>query len=560
VVCSACGYANQAGHRFCGMCGTPLPHRPLTAPGAHGTHTFTRFPLGIRRLEREDVGASAEQANGPAPQAQSGVMTEPPGAEQPPARESVSSPAGMVPEIPIDEYVKSFRYVPPADPDETTMRGEAEVLRADAAAVADAPAALPVDPTAAADTPPASATEDVRERLGLDDAAPDDEHHDRPRFLDFSEPTLPPEKPEAPVPAIAGLSILGLNEAPKAAVLSPAGTDAGAPSREAGWNWLAAAALVVVVSLGVLEWRAQGNQLGNAPVEGVKNKLRNAWRSYSPAPQATAAELDGAKPALPAAEQPKPQSQDVQVNANAPIAALTDKSAASTANPLTNAANVQPDTPAVTETQPPAGQQKMASPPSGFAPSGSQPAATQKSAEPKPNPPPDVSKAVTRPKAADRVETAAAKPKPNAPIAQEGDTDIPPRKPIPGAEEMAKASDASDAAAAAAWLSKATAKGNPDAPVRLADMYVKGDGVPRSCEQALTLLKAAANKGNAAARARLAAMYGSGTCVQRDLVKAYRWLNLALAADPNSRWALQNRDSIWQQMTPEERASEPPPH
>src|ERR1035441_2158568 len=42
VVCSTCGYENQAGNRFCGMCGTPLPHRPLTAPGAQSTASLTR--------------------------------------------------------------------------------------------------------------------------------------------------------------------------------------------------------------------------------------------------------------------------------------------------------------------------------------------------------------------------------------------------------------------------------------------------------------------------------------------------------------------------------------
>jgi Sel1 repeat len=539
VVCSACGRVNQVGQRFCGMCGTPLPHRPLTAPEAHGTHTFTRFPLGIGRRAREDAGSSAEQANGSAPQAQSGVMTEPPGAEQAPVREAVSSPADMVPEIPLDEYVKSFRYVPPADPNETTMRGDAEVLRAEAAAVADAPAAVPAETTAPADAPPASATEDVGERLGLDEAAPEDERHDRPRFLDFSEPTLPPEKPEAPVPAIAGRSIFGLNEAPKAAVLPPAGTDAGAPSREAGWTWLAVAALLVVVSLGVLEWRAQGNQIGNAQVEGIKNKLRNAWRSYSPAPQATGASgEDAAKPAMPVEERPQPQSQEVPRNANAPSAALTDKSSGPTSNPPIHAANNQQNTAPVTETQPSASQRKIAS---------------------VPPPPSNASESASTPRATDRAKTADANPTPGAPVTQEGDSDTPARKPVPGAQEMAKAQDASDAAAAAAWLSKAMAKGNPDAPVRLADMYVKGDGVPRSCEQALTLLKSAANKGNAAARARLAAMYDNGTCMQRDLVKAYRWLSSALAADPNNRWALHNRDSIWQRMTPEERATEPPP-
>ena len=59
---------------------------------------------------------------------------------------------------------------------------------------------------------------------------------------------------------------------------------------------------------------------------------------------------------------------------------------------------------------------------------------------------------------------------------------------------MTKARNASDSAAAAAWLWKATAKGNPDAPVQLANMYIQGDGVPRSCEQAMVLLKTAADK------------------------------------------------------------------
>ena len=97
------------------------------------------------------------------------------------------------------------------------------------------------------------------------------------------------------------------------------------------------------------------------------------------------------------------------------------------------------------------------------------------------------------------------------------------RQIIPGADELAKANNASDSAAEAAWLWKATAKGNPTAPVRLADMYIKGEGVPRSCEQAIVLLKTAAQKENAVARNQLASMYDSGTCVQRNRVEAYRW-------------------------------------
>ena len=98
---------------------------------------------------------------------------------------------------------------------------------------------------------------------------------------------------------------------------------------------------------------------------------------------------------------------------------------------------------------------------------------------------------------------------------------------------MAKAKNASDAAATAAWLWKATAKGNPDAPVQLADMYIKGEGVPRSCEQAMVLLKTAAAKENATARNRL----GLAVC-DRQLRAAQSGGSLSLderGADGQSR-------------------------
>jgi hypothetical protein len=112
---------------------------------------------------------------------------------------------------------------------------------------------------------------------------------------------------------------------------------------------------------------------------------------------------------------------------------------------------------------------------------------------------------------------------------------------------------AGDATAAAAWLWKSTSRGNPEAPVRLADLYIKGKGVPRSCEQALVLLRSAASKENAPARNRLAALYANGTCVPRDRVKAYQLMSSALVADPGSEWAEQNRKELWNQMTPQER-------
>jgi TPR repeat protein len=52
-----------------------------------------------------------------------------------------------------------------------------------------------------------------------------------------------------------------------------------------------------------------------------------------------------------------------------------------------------------------------------------------------------------------------------------------------------------NSAQAAQWLWKAVAKQNPTALVLLSDLYLRGDGVPKSCDQARILLVAAAKKG-----------------------------------------------------------------
>jgi hypothetical protein len=101
---------------------------------------------------------------------------------------------------------------------------------------------------------------------------------------------------------------------------------------------------------------------------------------------------------------------------------------------------------------------------------------------------------------------------------------------------------------------KATANGNPDAPIELADRYLSGKGVPRSCEKAVLLLQSAAAKANVRACNRLASMYAIGICVPRDRIRAYGWLGSALAADPHNEWARLNRDLTLHQMTAEERS------
>jgi TPR repeat protein len=60
-----------------------------------------------------------------------------------------------------------------------------------------------------------------------------------------------------------------------------------------------------------------------------------------------------------------------------------------------------------------------------------------------------------------------------------------------------------DSREAAQWLWKAVGKGNLAATMALSDLYLRGDGVPKSCDQARLLLDAAARKGVKAAADQL---------------------------------------------------------
>ncbi len=60
-----------------------------------------------------------------------------------------------------------------------------------------------------------------------------------------------------------------------------------------------------------------------------------------------------------------------------------------------------------------------------------------------------------------------------------------------------------DSAQGATWLWRAVAKQNLTATLLLSDLYLRGDGVPKSCDQARLLLDAAARKGAAPAAEKL---------------------------------------------------------
>ncbi len=313
---------------------------------------------------------------------------------------------------------------------------------------------------------------------------------ERPHFLEISD------TPAAPADGGASPAILG-GEVPVAA---------GSSKR---WLWVTIAAIVALFGgLGFLEGRAQSTHAFRGPVEVVRDAYDHVRQQL--------AEIN-----KPAATVPESHAPDV---ATQPEVKPSQAEAPSTEITKPESAAKQSE-PTATQAQP-AHQDQATSKP---ADTEIRPTTNTAAKE-------EVAKSAP-PKA---IEVPPA-PKPTA-------------KPQPGQQELDKALNASDATATAAWLWKATSRGNPEAPVRLADMYIKGNGVPRSCEQAMVLLRSAATKENAPARNRLAALYANGTCVARDRVKAYQLMSSALEADPSSDWAKQNREQLWNQMTPQERA------
>ena len=67
-----------------------------------------------------------------------------------------------------------------------------------------------------------------------------------------------------------------------------------------------------------------------------------------------------------------------------------------------------------------------------------------------------------------------------------------------------------DHAEAAGWLWKAVAKRNVEATLLLSDLYLRGDGIPKNCDQARVLLDAAASRGIKDAATRLRNMQAFG--------------------------------------------------
>lgn len=110
--------------------------------------------------------------------------------------------------------------------------------------------------------------------------------------------------------------------------------------------------------------------------------------------------------------------------------------------------------------------------------------------------------------------TSPAKPQPATPKPEASAKAVSPEESPNadnGSEELAVArrflagsnGEGRDPGEAAKWLWKSIAKHNSDATVLLADLYLKGSGVPKNCDQARVLLYSAARRGTPGAGERL---------------------------------------------------------
>jgi len=84
-----------------------------------------------------------------------------------------------------------------------------------------------------------------------------------------------------------------------------------------------------------------------------------------------------------------------------------------------------------------------------------------------------------------------------------------------------------DAAKAVEWFQKAAAQGNVDTQKELAQMYDKGEGVPKNAVKAAEWYKKPAAQGDAYAQYDLGRMYHIGKGVPKDATKAFEWTQKA---------------------------------
>lgn len=521
MLCPACHDENPDRNRFCGQCGTPLRDLAPTRPS---------FPL-------QDVIAPWRGANGDAGRAGSNPRT-----VEPLPKEVIDYDNGLP--LLAEPGMDRRRQTP------DVVRQAMQAVWWDAASIHERKPPTPEDLWNPAmmdeiDRQPGPAPSVDFARSGVEeltspadvpasptDLPPPDSEKDLSRFLDFT-----PAHHDEPG-SLSGPSFLGLSG--DAEALEP--EDEPRPKR---WPRYAA----MVVAIGFSAALVVATAMHWTSVSGAASRVYDAASRYtrvattyiqllrtgktdssakSTEPSSASASPASNQKAAPDFVVEQPPARPAQVaGAEAPKSTVEPPAPESTAP---SAANVPPDSTALNA-----------------AAKGGSGDSTGQTQAVEPKQAPDSRR---QPQAVERKQLANAKPRPAAPKPSARQSS----KPTAGQAEYQQALAARNPEIARALLWRATALGNSDAQVRLADMYIYGQGVPQNCDQGLMLLRSAAQKANPHAQSKLGVFYAIGKCVSQDRVQGYRWLTRALNNDRSSEWTERNRETVWRQMSPEERS------
>lgn len=154
------------------------------------------------------------------------------------------------------------------------------------------------------------------------------------------------------------------------------------------------------------------------------------------------------------------------------------------------------------------------------------------------------SPAVAPPPSPSEIQNAAEKRNVSAPAAL-SQTAVAVKPPTPA---PAKPQPRPRAAAAASATPSADAENA--ALLNDAQRYLYGNGVPQSCDRALSYLRQAVDNDSAKAKSTLGGLYATGHCVPLDRAVAYKWFALALRQNPNNSYLSHDLEMLWNQMTP----------
>ena len=149
---------------------------------------------------------------------------------------------------------------------------------------------------------------------------------------------------------------------------------------------------------------------------------------------------------------------------------------------------------------------------------------------------------VAPPPSATEIQKAAEKQNAPAPEALKQTAEAV-KPPSPPAKSQAKPRVAAPSPTASADAENAALLSN-------AQKYLYGNGVPKSCDRALSYLRQAADNDSAKAKSTLGGLYATGHCVPLDPAVAYKWFALALRQDPNNSYLSHDLEMLWNQMTP----------